>query len=329
MARRLPRRPGIRSARQRDADAREAPEAPGGPQPGCSGKGRIAEHPRRDSNQPRPTPRTSGPSRQGSATTGSRPSRATSPTRPTSPPPASRSRPPRAPNVSTTTNLAAGTSPHLRQLAGPRRRPRRTPAGPGRGRAHFQPNTLDLGRLLGIPLVPLILQAVDALLQLISKIQGILFHSAGGRTSWPLAFYKLCAESATMPLYCPTSPAHRRPDPHRRHRRQHPRRPRRPAPGDQPDGRRRRASPFTRLFRLHAPAAADARLRRLRHPDRARSASSSASTGRASPLSLQPVGRLHPEATPSRRSPATSRSARRSSPLLSPVLLDGPTFAVK
>ena len=60
------------------------------------------------------------------------------------------------------------------------------------------------GDLLSVFPIPLLLAAIDALLQLISKIQGILF-TLPGLNILASAFYKICAESPTMPLKCSVS----------------------------------------------------------------------------------------------------------------------------
>lgn len=67
------------------------------------------------------------------------------------------------------------------------------------------PTALPLpGTLLSIPPVPQLLAAVDALLQLIAQIQGVLF-TLPGLNILASAFYKICAESPTMPLKCSIS----------------------------------------------------------------------------------------------------------------------------
>lgn len=60
------------------------------------------------------------------------------------------------------------------------------------------------GNLLQIFPIPQLLQAVDAVLQLVSKIQGRLF-TLPGLNLLASAFYKICAESPTMPLSCSVS----------------------------------------------------------------------------------------------------------------------------
>ncbi|MFL6059687.1 MAG: hypothetical protein ACJ72E_00545, partial [Marmoricola sp.] len=66
------------------------------------------------------------------------------------------------------------------------------------------PIGLEPNPITKLPLVPLVLQAVNELLQLISKIQGILF-TLPVVNILASAFYKICAESATMPLSCSIS----------------------------------------------------------------------------------------------------------------------------
>ncbi|MFL6109431.1 MAG: hypothetical protein ACJ72L_20905 [Marmoricola sp.] len=66
------------------------------------------------------------------------------------------------------------------------------------------PTGLEANPITKIPLVPLILKAVNELLQLISKIQGLLF-TLPVINILASAFYKICAESATMPLSCSIS----------------------------------------------------------------------------------------------------------------------------
>ncbi|RNL80871.1 hypothetical protein [Nocardioides marmorisolisilvae] len=66
------------------------------------------------------------------------------------------------------------------------------------------PAGLEPNPITKIPLVPLILQAVNSLLKLISQIQGVLF-TLPVVNILASAFYKICAESATMPLSCSIS----------------------------------------------------------------------------------------------------------------------------
>ena len=58
--------------------------------------------------------------------------------------------------------------------------------------------------ITSLPLVPLLLKAVNELLQLVSKIQGKLFTLPVINLLAP-AFYKICAESPTMQLSCSVS----------------------------------------------------------------------------------------------------------------------------
>jgi hypothetical protein len=60
------------------------------------------------------------------------------------------------------------------------------------------------GDLLKVFPVPLLLQAIDSLLQLIAEIQGVLF-TLPGLNILASAFYRICAESPTMPLKCSVS----------------------------------------------------------------------------------------------------------------------------
>jgi len=66
------------------------------------------------------------------------------------------------------------------------------------------PTGLEPNPITKLPLVPLILKAVNELLQLISKIQGVLF-TLPVVNILASAFYKICAESPTMPLSCSIS----------------------------------------------------------------------------------------------------------------------------
>lgn len=59
-------------------------------------------------------------------------------------------------------------------------------------------------KLTALPAVPLVLDALDALLREVSKIQGRLFTLPVLNLLSPL-FYKICAESATMELACSVS----------------------------------------------------------------------------------------------------------------------------
>lgn len=67
------------------------------------------------------------------------------------------------------------------------------------------PTALPLpGSLLNVFPIPQLLAALDALLQLIAKIQGVLF-TLPVLNILASAFYKICAESPTMPLKCSIS----------------------------------------------------------------------------------------------------------------------------
>lgn len=59
-------------------------------------------------------------------------------------------------------------------------------------------------KLTALPAVPLVLDALDALLQEVSKVQGKLFTLPVLNLLSPL-FYRICAESATMELACSVS----------------------------------------------------------------------------------------------------------------------------
>ena len=108
------------------------------------------------------------------------------------------------PDRSTTDNLKATTSPELRKLLNapavvPGASKPKAPAA-----ASADPEPLVPNKVLGLPLVPQVLEAVAELLQLVSSIQGQLFTLPVVN---PLAsaFYKICAESPTMPLSCSVS----------------------------------------------------------------------------------------------------------------------------
>lgn len=109
-----------------------------------------------------------------------------------------------APKSTEVGNVTGSTSTKLKSLVGaptvttkasspsPAAAPTLVPAG-------LEPNPITQ-----LPLVPLVLAAVDALLQLISQIQGVLF-TLPVVNILATAFYKICAESATMPLKCSIS----------------------------------------------------------------------------------------------------------------------------
>ncbi|MCW2786483.1 MAG: hypothetical protein JWP74_3000 [Marmoricola sp.] len=83
-----------------------------------------------------------------------------------------------------------------------------TPTSSTPAKAVLTPNVVPIGLapnpITKLPLVPLVLQAVNELLQLISKIEGVLF-TLPVVNILASAFYKICAESATMPLSCSIS----------------------------------------------------------------------------------------------------------------------------
>ncbi len=66
------------------------------------------------------------------------------------------------------------------------------------------PTGLEPHPITQLPLVPQLLAAVDSVLQLIAKIQGLLF-TLPVVNILASVFYKICAESATMPLKCSIS----------------------------------------------------------------------------------------------------------------------------
>lgn len=105
------------------------------------------------------------------------------------------------PNASTTKNLDAEASPRLKQLLGepsivPETAKPKAPAA-----ANATPTGLAPGDPLSLGVVPALLEAVDELLQLVSKIQGHLF-TLPVLNPLASAFYRICGESPTMPLSC-------------------------------------------------------------------------------------------------------------------------------
>lgn len=66
------------------------------------------------------------------------------------------------------------------------------------------PTAFDPQSLLSIQPIPFLLNAINSLLQLISQIQGQLF-TLPGLNILASVFYKICAESPTMPLKCSIS----------------------------------------------------------------------------------------------------------------------------
>ncbi len=107
------------------------------------------------------------------------------------------------PDRSSTDNLKATTSPGLRQLINaptlvPDKGKAKAPATPG------NPQSLTPGPILGLPILPILLEIVDTLLQIIADVQGVLFTVPVLNLLAP-AFYKICAEAPTMPLKCSIS----------------------------------------------------------------------------------------------------------------------------
>lgn len=108
------------------------------------------------------------------------------------------------PTPSTSTNSATAATPELSQLLGA---PPMTPTSsqPQAAMAPAStPSGLDPHPITQIPLVPQVLAAVDALLQLVATIQGVLF-TLPVVNLLASGFYKICAESPTMPLKCSIS----------------------------------------------------------------------------------------------------------------------------
>lgn len=109
-----------------------------------------------------------------------------------------------APSTVTSTGTANSTTPSLQQLVN----------APAPTVAASEPETLATTQLVPeglephpitqLPLVPTVLAAVDSVLQLIAEIQGVLF-TLPVVNILASAFYKICAESATMPLKCSIS----------------------------------------------------------------------------------------------------------------------------
>ena len=66
------------------------------------------------------------------------------------------------------------------------------------------PTAFNPQGLLAIPPIPFLLSVINSLLTLISQIQGVLF-TLPGLNLLASAFYKICAESPTMPLKCSIS----------------------------------------------------------------------------------------------------------------------------
>jgi len=108
------------------------------------------------------------------------------------------------PKPTISTNLVDQVTPALQQLMGaPDVVP--TSSTPTAALApSLVPTGLEANPITQIPLVPLVLKAVNELLKLIAQIQGVLF-TLPVVNILASAFYKICAESATMPLSCSIS----------------------------------------------------------------------------------------------------------------------------
>lgn len=109
-----------------------------------------------------------------------------------------------APVTSTSKDLDAGVSPRLAKLrAAPDMTPETSkPKAPASSSA--TPTALTPTDVLGLPVVAALLAAVDSLLQMVSKIQARLFTMPVVNVL-ASTFYKICAESPTMPLACSVS----------------------------------------------------------------------------------------------------------------------------
>lgn len=109
-----------------------------------------------------------------------------------------------APKPSTATDLTSQTSPGLTKLL---KAPAIDPVE-SQPQAVATPATTPTGLepapITQLPLVPEVLQAVNDVLQLVSKIQGQLF-TLPGLNLLATVFYKVCAESETLPLSCSVS----------------------------------------------------------------------------------------------------------------------------
>ncbi|MCW2797602.1 hypothetical protein [Nocardioides sp.] len=109
-----------------------------------------------------------------------------------------------APSTTTTDSSEASTSQELETLSGA---PAIVPASsePVAPRALGpKPTAFNPQSLLAIQPIQILLNAINSLLQLISQIQGQLF-TLPGLNILASAFYKICAESPTMPLKCSIS----------------------------------------------------------------------------------------------------------------------------
>lgn len=109
-----------------------------------------------------------------------------------------------APTTSSSHNTAAPATGSLKQLVNaPALEPTASEPAP-LAAAALVPAGLEPHPITALPLVPQILAAVQSVLQLISKIQGVLF-TLPVVNLLASAFYKICAESPTMPLSCSVS----------------------------------------------------------------------------------------------------------------------------
>lgn len=106
-----------------------------------------------------------------------------------------------APSATTTTDLQGAASPQLQKLVNapsvvPSSSTPTAAAAPTATPTGFTP--LGVG---GLPGMPVLLEAVNELLQLVSTIEGTLF-TLPGVNLLASAFYRICGESPTMPLSC-------------------------------------------------------------------------------------------------------------------------------
>jgi len=110
----------------------------------------------------------------------------------------------KAPAPSTSQDLTTQTSPRLQELLSkPAIQPETAAPQPAPAPA-AQPIPLVQNPITALPLVPQVLEAVNEVLQLVSKIEAQLF-TLPGVNLLATAFYKICAESPTMPLACSVS----------------------------------------------------------------------------------------------------------------------------
>lgn len=104
----------------------------------------------------------------------------------------------------TTSSVPTATVPKSAVTITPKTaQPDTTTAAPKATQQTLNPTALlnALGPVLSVPLVALILKAVNEVLQLVAKIQKVLF-TLPGLNLLAFAFYRVCAESATQPLAC-------------------------------------------------------------------------------------------------------------------------------